>query len=117
MSIEFDQTTIANMTAALEQVCNRFPPESDTHKNRKRIADAMIAYARSGGVHLKRLPKPRVQDLGGDHAAERSRLVLSQATVSALMGPAKPRSAGRPRVRRAPGDRAPRRFRPTRSAT
>jgi hypothetical protein len=43
---------MANMTAALEQVCNRFPPESDTHKNRKRIADAMIAYARSGGCTL-----------------------------------------------------------------
>ena len=52
MSIEFDQTTMANMTAALEQVCNRLPPNRDTHKNRKRIADAMIAYARSGGCTL-----------------------------------------------------------------
>ena len=49
MSIDFDQTTMANMTAALEQVCDRLPPDRDTHKNRKRIANAMIAYARSGG--------------------------------------------------------------------
>jgi hypothetical protein len=44
--------TMANMTAALEQVCDRLPPERDTHKNRKRIAEAMIAYARSGGCTL-----------------------------------------------------------------
>jgi len=52
MSIDFDQTTMANMTAALEQVCNRLPPDRDTHEIRKRIADAMIAYARSGGCTL-----------------------------------------------------------------
>jgi hypothetical protein len=48
MLIEFDQTTMANMTAALEHACNKLPPGKDTHENRKRIADAMIAYARSG---------------------------------------------------------------------
>ena len=52
MSIDFDQTTMANMTAALEQVCNRLPPDRDTHEIRKRIADAMIAHARSGGCTL-----------------------------------------------------------------
>ena len=48
MLIEFDQTTMANMTTALEHACNKLPPDKDTHENRKRIADAMIAYARSG---------------------------------------------------------------------
>jgi hypothetical protein len=48
MLTEFDQTTMANMTAALEQVCDKLPPDKDTHENRKRIADAMIAYGRSG---------------------------------------------------------------------
>jgi hypothetical protein len=47
-----DQSTMANMTAALEHVCNRLPPGKDTHENRKRIADAMIAYARSGSRTL-----------------------------------------------------------------
>jgi hypothetical protein len=48
MLIEFDQTTIANMTAALDSVCTKIPPDKDSHETRKRIADAMIAYARSG---------------------------------------------------------------------
>jgi len=29
MLIEFDQTTIANMTAALDSVCKRIPPHKD----------------------------------------------------------------------------------------
>jgi hypothetical protein len=48
MLIEFDQTTIANMTAALDQVCKKIPRDKDTHETRKRIADAMVAWARSG---------------------------------------------------------------------
>jgi hypothetical protein len=45
---EFDQNTIANMTAALEQVCKRIPPDKDSHEIRKRIADAMVACGHSG---------------------------------------------------------------------
>jgi hypothetical protein len=45
--IEFDQTTMANMTAALDAVCKRIPPEKDSHEVRKRIADAMVACAKS----------------------------------------------------------------------
>ena len=48
MLIEFDQTTIANMTAALDQVCKKIPTSMDSNETRKRIADAMIACARSG---------------------------------------------------------------------
>lgn len=48
MLIEFDQNTIANMTAALELVCNRLPTDKDRPETRKQIADAMIACARSG---------------------------------------------------------------------
>ena len=48
MLTEFDQNTIANMTAALEFVCKKIPPEKDGHELRKRIGDAMIASARSG---------------------------------------------------------------------
>ena len=46
--LEFDQTTIANMTAALDMVCKKIPPDEDTHDLRKRIADAMVSCARSG---------------------------------------------------------------------
>jgi hypothetical protein len=48
MLIDFDQSTIANMTAALDQICKKIPPDKDTHETRKHIADAMIACARSG---------------------------------------------------------------------
>jgi hypothetical protein len=44
----FDQNTIANMTAALEYVCKKIPPEKDSHDLRKRIGDAMIECANNG---------------------------------------------------------------------
>ena len=47
MLTEFDQNTIAYLTAALESVCKKIPPEMDSHDLRKRIADAMIECARS----------------------------------------------------------------------
>jgi hypothetical protein len=46
MFMEFDQSTLAYMTAALEQVCKKIPPDKDSNELRKRIADAMIASAR-----------------------------------------------------------------------
>ena len=48
MLTELDQNTIANMTAALENVCRKIPPEKDTRDVRKRIAEAMIACAHNG---------------------------------------------------------------------
>jgi hypothetical protein len=48
MLIEFDQNTLANMTAALEHVCKKLPAEQDNHETRKRIADAMVTSARTG---------------------------------------------------------------------
>jgi hypothetical protein len=45
---DFDQNTLANVTAALESVCNKIPPERDAHDLRKRIGDAMIGCAGQG---------------------------------------------------------------------
>ena len=45
MLIDLDQTTLTYMTAALEGVCNKIPPEADSNELRKRIADEMIAAA------------------------------------------------------------------------
>ena len=45
MLTDLDQTTIANMTAALDAVCKKIPPEKDSHQLRKQVADAMIALA------------------------------------------------------------------------
>ncbi len=50
MLIDFDQNTIANMTAALEYVCKNIPARKDNHEARKRIADAMIAAAKVGNL-------------------------------------------------------------------
>jgi hypothetical protein len=36
MLIDFDQTTIANMTAALDQTCKKIPPDKDTHETLSR---------------------------------------------------------------------------------
>jgi hypothetical protein len=48
MLIEFDQTTMANMTAALEHVCSQLPADKDSHETRKQIADAIVACAKNG---------------------------------------------------------------------
>jgi hypothetical protein len=48
MLIELDQNTLANMTAALEFACKRLPVDKDTPEARKRIADELVACARSG---------------------------------------------------------------------
>jgi hypothetical protein len=55
MFIEFDQTTMANMTAALESVCMHLPRERDGPGNRKRIADAIVACAKTGRRTLEDL--------------------------------------------------------------
>ena len=57
--LQFDQSTLANMTAALEYVCKRIPPESDSYATRKAIADAMLASAKAGARSL-----PQLQEVG-----------------------------------------------------
>ena len=47
MLTEFDQSTIANMTAALDYVCKKIPTEKDSAHLRKQIADEIIRCARS----------------------------------------------------------------------
>ena len=45
MLIDLDQSTLAYMTAALESVCKKIPPEKDSTELRKKIADALVASA------------------------------------------------------------------------
>jgi hypothetical protein len=59
MLIEFDQNTLANMTAALEFVCKRIPAHADTPALRKQIADGLVACAKCG-----RRTYPDFQDAG-----------------------------------------------------
>jgi hypothetical protein len=51
--LEFDNSTLANMTAALDDGCKMLSGASDTARNRKRIGDAIIAAARFG-IHNER---------------------------------------------------------------
>jgi hypothetical protein len=48
MLTEFDQSTIANMTAALDFVCRKIPADRDTNELRKCIADELVRCARIG---------------------------------------------------------------------
>ena len=48
MLTEFDQNTIANMTAALDYVCKKIPADRDSTELRKKIANELIQCARSG---------------------------------------------------------------------
>ncbi len=48
MLTEFDQSTVANMTAALEHVCKPISPEKDSHDLRKQIGEAMVKCANRG---------------------------------------------------------------------
>ena len=52
MLAEFDQSTIANMTAALDYVCKKIPAERDGNGLRKQIADELILCARTGNRSL-----------------------------------------------------------------
>jgi hypothetical protein len=46
MLTEFDQTTIANMTAALDFVCKKIPADKDSNELRKRIGDKSTGATR-----------------------------------------------------------------------
>jgi hypothetical protein len=41
--LNFDQTTLASMTAALEYVCRKLPPDRDNLAIRKYIAEEIVA--------------------------------------------------------------------------
>jgi hypothetical protein len=45
--LEFDSSTLANMTAALDHGCKMLSGDFDTSENRKRIGDAIVTAAKS----------------------------------------------------------------------
>ena len=71
MLIDFDQTTLANMTAALEKVCKMLPADKDSHETRKQIADAMIECARAGRRSLRDLEEAGLKMLDGTMQSSR----------------------------------------------
>ena len=48
MLAEFDQNTLANITAALDSICKKIPADKDSHAVSKRIGDAIIKSANAG---------------------------------------------------------------------
>jgi hypothetical protein len=48
MLSDFDQSTIANMTAALDFVCKKISADRDSNELRRRIADELMRSARTG---------------------------------------------------------------------
>lgn len=46
--LQFDQSTLANMTAALEYVCRNLLPDRDNRATPKRIADEILAACQRG---------------------------------------------------------------------
>ena len=52
--LEFDSSTLANMTAALDHGCKMLPAQFDSAENRKRLGNALVAAARA---HKRSLPQ------------------------------------------------------------
>jgi hypothetical protein len=69
---EFDQTTIANMTAALDFVCKKIPADKDTNELRKRIGDELIRCARTGRRSLIDLQQAGMRVMGESAMRTRS---------------------------------------------
>jgi hypothetical protein len=65
MMLEFDTSTLANLTAALDHGCKSLPPDLDTSENRKRLGDALLAAARSYRRSL-----PQLSEVAEDVVAE-----------------------------------------------
>jgi hypothetical protein len=61
MLAEFDQGTIANMTAALDYVCKKIPTERDGNELRKQIADELIRCARMGRRSMTELQQAGIK--------------------------------------------------------
>src|SRR6516225_2484959 len=69
MLTKMDQNTIAKMTAALEYVCKKIPPDKESNELRKRIGDAIAECANSGNGLLSDFQNVGSKVLG-DAAAE-----------------------------------------------
>ena len=72
MLTKFDQSTIANMTAALDYVCKKIPTEKDSTHLRKQIADEIIRCARSGKHTLAALQEAGLSILKVTARSERT---------------------------------------------
>jgi hypothetical protein len=49
---EFDRRTVANMDAALENICRALPNNGGDHETRKHVAQKLVQAAREGNTSL-----------------------------------------------------------------
>ncbi len=59
----FDARTLANMNVALDRVCGK-SPSGERHDLRKRVAQAMVRYAKRGKTTLGALTEAGEKALG-----------------------------------------------------
>lgn len=59
--LSLDQTTLANMTAALEYACRKLPPDRDNPAIRKHVAEAIIAVSKNDERSLGALTNAGLQ--------------------------------------------------------
>lgn len=71
MITEFDQNTIANMTAALDYVCKKIPPERDSADLRKRTGNEIIHCAQSGKRNVLELQRAGLNVLQAETKSKR----------------------------------------------
>jgi hypothetical protein len=70
--LQFDQSTLANMTAALEYVCRKLPPDRDNRAIRKRIADEILAACQKGQTSYGELTAVGLKIANSSHSPGRS---------------------------------------------
>ena len=70
--LEFDSSTVANMTAALDQGCKCLSGDLDTTENRKRLGAALVAAAKSGKRSLIQLTEVIEQEVDAIRAPGQS---------------------------------------------
>jgi hypothetical protein len=80
--LKLDQSTVANMTAALEFVCKRIPADKDSYAIRKAVADAMLADANAGKRSLAQFQEIGLAKL--KEVTQPSRKWLWKAVVAKL---------------------------------
>lgn len=76
---DFDRWTLANMNAALDEVCRKIP-RGEEHAVRKRIAKQIIKCAKSGRTTLSELTAAGQHALIGIAASHNAASVPEQAT-------------------------------------
>ena len=92
MLTKMDQNTIAKMTAALEYVCKKIPPDKDSNELRKRIGDAIVECANSRNGSLSDFQNAGYEGVRGDHAAAESQLAWPGSAIQIRLGRGQRRS-------------------------